>query len=45
MTNNPLENICNEFTKTRKTGPLMESLTVEFFQFSAMNTKKFVLNS
>ena len=34
MTNNPSENIWDEFTKTKKLGPSMESLNADFFQFS-----------
>ena len=34
MTNNPLENIRDEFTKTKKLGPSMETLNADFFQFS-----------
>ena len=34
MTNNPLENIWDKFTKTKKLGPSMESLNADFFQFS-----------
>ena len=33
MTNNPSENIWDNFTKTSKTGPSMESLNADFFQF------------
>ena len=35
MTNNPWENIWDEFTKTSKIRPSMEGLIAEFFQFSA----------
>ena len=35
MTNNPSKNIWDEFTKTSKIGPSMESLNADFFQFSA----------
>ena len=45
MTNNPSENIWNKFTKTSKTGPSMESLTAEFFNFSAKIIKSLVLSS
>ena len=34
MTNNPSENIWDEFTKTSKIGPSIESLNADFFQFS-----------
>ena len=33
MTNNPSENIWNEFTETSKIGSSMESLNAEFFDF------------
>ena len=45
MTDNPSENIWDEFTKTSKIGPSIESLIAEFFQFSAKITKSFVLSS
>ena len=45
MTDNPSENIWNEFMKTSKIGPSMESLISEFFQFSAKIIKHFVLSS
>ena len=45
MTNYPSENIWDEFTKTSKIGPSMESLNTDFFQFSAKITKSFVLSS
>ena len=35
MANNPPENIWDEFTKTSKIKPSMESLIVEFFYFFA----------
>ena len=35
MTNNLSENNWDEFTKMSKTGPSIESLNVDFFQFSA----------
>ena len=35
MTNNLSENIWDEFTKTSKIGPSMESLNAGSFQFSA----------
>ena len=35
MANNPPENIWDEFTKTSKIKPFMESLIVEFFYFFA----------
>ena len=34
MTNNPSENILDEFTKMSKKGSSMESLKADFFQFS-----------
>ena len=39
------ENIWDEFTKTSKIGPSMESLNADFFQFSAKIIKSFVLSS
>ena len=39
------ENIWDEFTKTSKIGPSMESLNADFFQFSAKINKSFVLSS
>ena len=45
MTNNPSKNIWDEFTKTSKTGPSLESLNADFFQFSAKIIKSFVLSS
>ena len=45
MTNNPSENIWNEFTKTIKIGPSMKSLNVDFFQFSVKIIKSLVLGS
>ena len=45
MTNNPLENIWDEFTKTSKKRPPMESLIPEFFKFSAKIIKSFVLSN
>ena len=45
MTNNPSENIWDKFTKTSKIGFSLESLVVEFFQFSVKVTKSFVLSS
>ena len=33
MTINPSENMWDEFTKMSKTGPSMESLNADFFQF------------
>ena len=45
MTDNPSENIWNEYTKTSKTGSSMESLIAEFFQFSAKIIKSLVLSS
>ena len=44
MTNNPSENIWDEFTKMRKIGPSMESLNADCFQFSAKIIKSFVLS-
>ena len=35
----------DEFTKTSKIGPSMESLNADFFQFSAKIIKSFVLSS
>ena len=35
MTSNPPENIWDEFTKTSKIGPAIESLNADFFLFSA----------
>ena len=45
MTNNPSKNIWDEFTKTSKIGPSLESLNADFFQFSAKIIKSFVLSS
>ena len=45
MTSNPSKNIWDEFTKTCKIGPSMESVNVDFFQFSAKIFKSFVLSS
>ena len=45
MTNNPLEKIWDEFTKTSKIGPSMEGLTAEFFRFSVKIVIKIVLSS
>ena len=45
MTNNPSENIWDEFTKTSKIGPSMESLIAEFLQFFVKIIKSFVLSS
>ena len=45
MTKNPSEIIWDEFTKTSRIGPSMESLIAEFFQFSAKIIKSFVLSS
>ena len=44
MTNNPSENIGDEFTKINKIGPSMEGLNADFFQFCAKIIKSFVLN-
>ena len=44
-TNNPSEYIWDEFTKTSKVGPFMESLNADSFQFSARIIKSFVLSS
>ena len=35
----------DDFTKTSKIGPSMESLNADFFQFSAKIIKSFVLSS
>ena len=43
MIDNPSENIWDEFTKTSKIGPSMESLNADLFQFSAEIIKSFVL--
>ena len=40
MTNNPSENIWDEFMKMSKIGHSMESLIAAFFQFS-QNSQKF----
>ena len=45
MTNNPSENIWDEFTKISKIGPSMESLNADVFEFSAKTIKNFVLSS
>ena len=45
MTNNPSENIWDEFTKTGKIGPSMESLNAGFFHFFAKIIESFVLSS
>ena len=45
MTNNTSKNIWDEFTKTRKLGPSVESLNADFFQFSAKINKNFALSS
>ena len=45
MTNNPSKNIWDNFTKTNKIGPSVESLNAEFFQFSAKNIKSYVMAS
>ena len=45
MTNNPSKNIGDEFTKTSKIGPSLESLSADFSQFSAKIIKSFVLSS
>ena len=45
MANNYSENISDEFTKTSKIGPSMESLKDDFFKFSAKIIKSFVLSS
>ena len=44
MTDNPTENISNEFTKTSKIGPSMKSLNADFFHFPAKIIKSFVLS-
>ena len=43
ITNNPSENIWDEFTKMSKIGPSMESLNADFFKFPAKIS--FVLSS
>ena len=45
MTNNPLENTLNEFTKTSKIRTFMESLIAEFLQLYAEIIKSFVSSS
>ena len=45
MTNNPSKSVWDDFTKTSKIGPTMESLNAEFFLFSAKIIKSFVLSS
>ena len=45
MTDNPSENILDEFTKASKIGHSMESLIAELFQFSTKIIKSFVLSS
>ena len=45
ITNNPSENILDEFTKSSKIEPSMESLIGEFSQFSAKVIKSFALSS
>ena len=45
MTNNPSKNICDDFTKTSKIGPSMESLNADFFQFSVKIITSFVFSS
>ena len=45
MTDNPMENISDEFTKTSKIGPpSMKSLNADFFQSPAKIIKSFVLS-
>ena len=45
MTNNPSENISDEFMKMSKIGHYMGSLNAEFFQFSTKIIENFVLSS
>ena len=45
MTDNPSENIWDEFTKMSKIGHAMENLIAEFFQFSTKIIKSFALSS
>ena len=45
MTENPSENICDEFRKMSKIEHSMQSLIAESFQFSAKILKSFVLSS
>ena len=46
MTNNPSKNIWDEFMKTSKIGPSMESLNADFFfQFFSKIIKSFVSSS
>ena len=45
MTDNPSENIWDEFAKMSKIGHAMESLIAEFFQFSTKIIKSFALSS
>ena len=41
MTNNPSENIREEFTKVSKIGSSMESLNVDFYKIFYQNYQKF----
>ena len=41
MTNNPSENILDEFTETSKIGPPMESSNAVFFTIFCQNYQKF----
>ena len=45
MINNPSKNISDEFTKRNEIGPSVESLNIDFFQFSGKVIKSFVLSS
>ena len=45
MTDNPSENISDEFPKTSKKGTSMESVIAELFHFAAKIIKSFVLSS
>ena len=45
MTSNPSENISDEFMKTSKIRPSMESWNGDFLQFSATIIKSFVLSN
>ena len=45
ITNNPLKNILDDFTKTTEMAPSMESVNADFFQFSAKIIKSFALSS
>ena len=45
MTNNPSENIWDEFTKARKIVPSMKSWNVDFLKFFVNIIKSFILSS